>query len=100
MHLNSWLIAHGLIPNKDFFDNHEFLFTYLLAPFSVFHSFLPLYIVHYTLLTINLLLTLTVLKKITSKVGFVLAGSIFVLFAFFLIGRVLWYESFIATLYL
>lgn len=100
MYFLPWLVSKGLIPYRDFFDHHGFLTYYLLGPFASTGNFEALKLVYITVLAINLTLFLLILKKTASKWGLITGGILYVLINFYVGENILWYESFITTLFL
>ncbi|MBI3366544.1 hypothetical protein HY041_02870, partial [Candidatus Roizmanbacteria bacterium] len=95
-----WLVSKGLLPYRDFFDHHGFLLYYALAPFMKDTSLVLLKQFYIVIQTLNLFFTLIILKKISSKPGFILGGLLFVLINYFISDGNLWYELIITSLYL
>ncbi len=94
-----WLVQKGLLPYRDFFDHHGFLLYYLLLPFSS-GGFSFLKIVYSFVLSVNFLLILAIIKKLTTKLGFAVSGILAVLLNFFIGENNFWYETVIVTFYL
>jgi hypothetical protein len=63
-------------------------------------SFSLLKLLYFGIQTLNLVLVLVILKKISNKVGFILGGILFVLINYFVTDGNLWYELVITSLYL
>lgn len=95
-----WLVSKGFIPYRDFFDHHGFLLYYLFSPLTLDQSFLLLKLTYFLSHTTSLILLLLIFKKITTKLGFIIGGLLFVLTNFFVSENFLWYEAYIVTLYL
>ncbi|OGG02733.1 hypothetical protein A2W14_02285 [Candidatus Gottesmanbacteria bacterium RBG_16_37_8] len=100
MYFLPWLVHKGLIPYRDFFDHHGFFLYYLLAPLTFDKSFLLLKFAYLFIQSVNLLLVLLILKKITNKIGYFTGGALYVLINFFVMENIIWYEAYIVTLYL
>lgn len=100
MYFLPWLVHKGLLPYRDFFDHHGFLLYYLLAPFTIDRTFFLLKLFYFAVMSINLLVGLLVLRKITTRSGFIAGGLLFVLLGYFVGENNLWYETVITTLYL
>lgn len=95
-----WLIQKGLLPYRDFFDHHGILLYYLLAPLTQNTTFIFLYIFYYILQTVNLLLTLLLLRPLRSKPLFIFGGFWYVIVSFFINDNLLWFEQFITVILL
>ncbi len=95
-----WLVSKGLVPYKDFFDHHGFLLYYVLAPLMQDKSLSLLKLFYFGIQTVNLVLILAILKKVSNRIGFILGGGLFVLVNYFVTDGNLWYELVITSLYL
>jgi hypothetical protein len=63
-----WLVSKGLMPYRDFFDNHGFLLYYVLSPFVQVKSLLALNIFYIGLKLGILVLIFSILMRITKWV--------------------------------
>ncbi len=96
----SWLISKGLLIYRDFGAQHgPFLYT-LLALFTWDRSLTTMKVFYYALETFNLLMVLVILKKTTGKLGFIIAGGLFVILNFYISDNNLWDESILTSFYL
>ncbi len=95
-----WLINKGAIPFRDFFNHHGFLLYYLLSPFTNDKTLFSIKAAYVLILTLNLILVLFILKKITNKLGFLIGGFLYVLLIYFASENNFWDEIVITTFYL
>ena len=96
----SWLIKKGLLPYRDFFDDHGFFLQWLLSPLTIDKSLLLIKATYFLLHAFNLLLVLLIIKKNKSKLSYFFGGLIYVLLMFFLSENDFWFELLITTFYL
>lgn len=96
----SWLIKKGLLPYRDFFDDHGFLLQWLLSPLTVDKSLLLIKGAYFLLHTVNLGIVLLILKKNKSKLSYFFGGLVYVLLMFFLSENDFWFELLITSFYL
>lgn len=95
-----WLVSKGLLPYRDFFDHHGFLLYYVLAPLTFDKSLFYIKIFYFLIQGISLVFILLILKKITSKSGYVICGLFYILVSYYLSGSNLWYETVITCIYI
>lgn len=96
----SYLVNKGLIPYRDFFDHHGFLLYYLAAPLIPDKSLFLVKLFYVLIQSLNLVLVLSIVKKISNKSGFIIASIIYPFVSFFNSKNVLWYETIILNFYL
>lgn len=97
----SWLVHKGLIPYRDFFDHHGFLLSYILSFLSGSPSFfIYLKIIYFIVQSGSLIIFLIILYKMTSKIGFMYGGILYVLLNFLTSENNFWYENIITFLLL
>jgi len=95
-----WLVSKGLLPYRDFFDHHGFLLYYMLAPLTIERSLVFIKLFYFFTQSLNLFLVLMILKKVSSRSGFLLGGLLFVFMNFFVSDNVIWYDTFITAFFL
>lgn len=95
-----WLVGHGLLPYRDFFDHHGFLLSYILAPLAGEKTFGLLNVFFVSIQITNTFLVLHILKRGHRGVTFLFFGILFTVMTVFLTENLLWYESVITTIYL
>lgn len=96
----SYLVNKGLLPYRDFFDHHGFLLYYLVAPLTVNKTLFWAEVFYIAIQIVNLLLVLYLVKKTSSKSGFIIAAIFYPLLSYFNARNVLWYECLITSFYL
>lgn len=95
-----WLVQKGFIPYRDFFDHHGFILYYILAPLSTITSLKLIEYFYIFLKLLDVTLMMLILKKTTSRAGFIIGVLLFICLNFYLSGNNLWYEDVILTIFL
>ena len=98
--LYPWLIGKGYLLYRDVAVQHGFLSYLLLVPFSLDKSLFTLKIFYLVIQSFNLLLVLLILRKTTSKLGFMIGGIFFMVLNFYLSENNLWDEIYATPFFL
>ncbi len=95
-----WLTGKGLMPYRDFFDDHGPLTHYLLAPLTIDKSLILFRLMFIILQLANLALFLLIIKKGKSHLLYFIGGLTYVAVAYFYSENNFWFEIFITFFYL
>lgn len=92
-----WLVSHGLLPYRDFFDHHGFIAYYLLVPF-VFDKTLHLLTLFFVVLQLfNFTIVLSLLRK-SRSILLTIFGSIgYILLTIYASDNMFWFEHLITS---
>jgi len=98
--LNPWLIGKGFLIFRDFTAQHGPFLYLLLVPFAFDKSLVSMKLFYIAVQTLNLILVLLILKKTSSKLGFIFGGLLYVLHNFYISDNHLWDDVIAVSFYL
>ncbi len=95
-----WIMSKGLLIYRDFTIQHGYFMQLLLIPFTFDKSLFMMKGFFVAIQLINLFLVLKILKKTTSKIGFIFGGGLFIVLNYYLVDSNLWDETILTSFYL